>query len=291
MTVNGSWHERALELRKALADQPQAGKLYLIERASDRLGIAAQTAAQLIRASEFLDRLNDPALGTMIAAMPYQSVIAIERWYLRDPNGLKTFLEITPSPSVRQIIAAERASRATVDLPPHRGNPAQHLIAHFSQYDHIQAGPTLRRLLDHWSISAPDLGRAVWSQSTGYARDVGLEWQTRTPEGTTIALATGPTSLTLGRYSRSAKTIWFEASHAATLCDIIFYLLPNDAARDACLSGMPLPPTGLQQWPEWNDIKNSKRGAPRSGPLRPASPRGGVAIFTTPERAVMDFQT
>ncbi len=288
--MTDSWIAKAEQLSAAVASEKKGGKLTKIERVATTHNVSAQTAQHLLRAKAFLERLSteDAGLKSGIADMPYHSVIVLERWYRRDRSGMLSYLANNPAPSVRQLMHAERSSR---DLPPAWGSPAEHAIEVLRSANTVaRAGQNLYRL-PRWSrLDDFDILGLQWQPSTlDYERNMGIEFNALTPYENGIALVVGPTSQTVGHYKRNAKAIWYSSVCAASIYSIVIMLLPSVAAQSACLNSMPLPPSGESGWPDWN-APPPPPGKPKAGPIRPASPNGGIIVVTTPETILDDWR-
>ena len=287
MAMNDSWTTKAQQLATALNNEGSGGRLLRIERVANEFELSPQTVQHLLRAWTFIERLRveDPTIAKQVAAQSYQGVMALERWYARDRAQMLDYLKTNPAPSVRQLIAAEKAARG---LPYRAGMPADHAIEVIrSVQGPILPGTKLSLLLDWAGIEAVDLSKLVWEREAGeYERALGIE---SNAVGLSVALLVGPSSQTTGHYMRHAKSTWYNAVCAASLFPIVIMLLPSKAAQSTSLTSMPLPPSGERGWPEWNTSTVS-RGQPKSGPARPASPNGGIIIFTTPESVCDDWQ-
>jgi hypothetical protein len=284
------WLERASRLAEALSRVPRGEKTLQTERIAEEHGLSHKTVEQLLKAHGFLQRLcdSDPEVAKKIIRLPYQAVMALERWYGRDRARMLEFLESNPRPSVRTATAAEKISRGSTAS----ATPAEHAIDVIaSTTGPVVPGEAMSKLLRWAGMDLPDLRSAGWKAvSQKYERALGIGYLTAMEGGHRLALLAGPSSQTSGHYSRHAKSIWFNAVCATTLHSIIIVLLPSKAAQSAVLTSMPLPPSGQGDWPDWNPHAAS-RGKPQSGPMRPASPKGGVIMFTTPETIVEDWQT
>ena len=287
-----AWYENAKLLREGIAAS-DGGKLLSIERVSGELGLSPQTAHHLLRAAAFIETVSEthPQLTARLKSMPYQAVLPIERWFHRDPAGLVDFLHHNPKISVRELIRSEKESRRS-DGDLFEGEPVAHFSAIIATLGGpIAPGPRLKQLLKFSQLELGDLASLRWARSKdAYAKAIGIEAVACLESGPVAGIQVGPNSPTMGRYNRSAKTIWANSVCAASLTRLLFVLLPNAAARDACLTSMPVPPSGESGWPNWNDVQ-PKRGLPRSRPARPAGPSGGIIIFTTPELVIDDWQT
>lgn len=292
--MRSDWLAKALMLKNELGADVSGGKMLKLERIAANLGISAQTAQHLLRAANFMNGLpeGDADLAAKLSSMPYQSIIAIERWYARDRDELLRFLQDNPTASVRQIIEAEKAARGAADRPPFYGDPAQHFMMVIAGCGRpLGPGAKLGALLGWSNLDLEDLSRLTWKRiAEGYPRSIGVDAAAAIGRDKQAGILVGPQSPTLGRYNRSARSIWSDAVCAASLFQLVFVLLPSREARDACLTSMPLPPTGREGWPDWNTVA-PVRGKPRSGASRPATPHGGVLMFTTPEIAVEDWET
>lgn len=289
--MSDSWTVKAERLADDLAAKSDGGKLHNLERVARENAVAAPTAQHLLRAWRFLERIqsDDPELAKVIVTLPYQGVLPIERWYARDRSELRAYIASNEKLSVRQLIAAEKAARALPTLP---GTPAQHAIDVLASVEDEGSlpGAETRLLMDWMGVAPFDMTRLDWTGvSSEYERTHGVEFVSLTAEGTRVALLVGPQAQAEGYYLRSGKLIWFGAVSATNFFDVVIVLLPTIAARDACLTSMPLPPNGESGWPKWN-LQAAPRGRPRSGPVRPASPGHGIIVFTTPEALPSDWQ-
>jgi hypothetical protein len=290
--MNDSWQQKAEQISSALASEPHDGKMLRIEHIARDQGLSPQTAHHLLRAHDFVARLraNDGEIVTLIERLSYQGVLAAERWYGRDRAKLLAYLTTYQEPSVRQLAAAEKASRSVTSAA---GMPAHHAIEvmQWGKNTGCTPGAVLTSLMDWARLEVFDLTALVWKPETReYERSHGIEYHALTPTQDAVALLVGPNSQTAGHFMRNAKLIWFNAASATSLFPLVIVLLPSKAAQSACLTTMPLPPSGEDGWPEWNSVKGA-RGQPRSGPARPASPRAGIILFTTPEDILVDWQT
>jgi hypothetical protein len=290
--MTDSWQQKAERISKTLASEPAGTKMLRIERIAHEAGLSAETVHQLLRAFDFLARVRseDEELATLLTPLPYQAVLAAERWCGRNRRELASYLKSNAKPSVRQLTAAEKESRI---LPPATGAPANHTIEVLQSAGGIggKPGPDLRKLLQWRGIKPFDLSSVAWEREQGdYERSHGIEFHGLTPPEQRPALLVGPNSEASGYYMRNAKLIWFNAVSAANLFPIVIMLLPSRAAQSACLTSMPLPPSGERGWPKWNALNAAVRGKPRSGPARPATPTAGIILFTTPEDVLSDWR-
>src|SRR5690554_2739870 len=107
--MNDSWTARAQQLADALEKEGSGGHLLRIERVAGEFGLSPQTVQHLLRAWKFLERLRveKPAIVDEVSALPYQGVMAFERWHARSPVQALHYLKTNPEPSVRELIAAE----------------------------------------------------------------------------------------------------------------------------------------------------------------------------------------
>lgn len=286
--MNDSWIIKAEKLAGALSDVPSGEKLLQTERVAQEYGLSYKTVEQLLRAYGFLERLRtrDPEVGSVLNTLPYQAVMALQRWYDRDRDQMLEYLEKHPGPSVRKVTAAEKASRGS------RGSaePAEHAIDVLATIDTLLPGKALSRMLTWAGMDPFDLGTANWRPiSQEYERTLGIEYSAAMQGEHRMALLVGPASPASGHYMRHAKSIWCNGVCATRLYPLVIMLLPSKAAQSACLTSMPLPPSGDGNWPDWN-AKSGPRGQPRSGPARPASPTGGIILFSSPEGIGEDWQ-
>lgn len=288
--MSGSWRVKAETLASALSQSSGGGKLLRIERVAHEHSMSPQTAHHLLRALNFLERLraDDPELANMVTALPYQALIALERWHARDRQQMLDYLKDNPEPSVRQLTAAEKLSRGL----PKVGKPAEHAIDVIkSAQGPVSPGRALSSMMAWAGMDRFDLEALNWvRESAEYTRALGIDFHAVAPGGSRTALLVGPASQTTGHYGRHAKSVWYNAVSATTLFSLVIMLLPSKAAQSACLTSMPLPPNGDHDWPMWN-MKLAPRGRPRSDPIRPASPTGGIVMFTTPEGICDDWRT
>lgn len=288
--MTDSWISKAERLIQSLSETTSGGKLLRIERVAHEQGISPQTVQHLLRAHSFLEHLraHDPDLVMQVEALPYQALIALARWHARDRRQVVDYLAANPTASVRLLIAAEKRSRGL----SRAGTPAEHAIdVAGSATGPLAPGEVLARLMTWARMALFDLETLSWEREAGdYARALGIEFQAVTPGGHRTALLVGPDSPTSSFYKRQGKSIWYNSVCASTLYSLVILLLPSKAAQSACLTSMPVPPSGDGNWPDWNS-QVASRGRPRSGPIRPASPTGGIVMVTTPERICEDWQT
>lgn len=290
--MSDSWTEKAERLAGDLAAKSDGGRLFNVERVARENGVSAATAQHLLRAWRFLERVktDEPEVAKLIAALPYQGVLPVERWHARNRSELLAYIASNAKLSVRQLIAAEKAARALPTLP---GTPAHHAIDVLASVEDEGSLPGVgtRLLMDRMGVVPFDLTRLDWTEvSSDYERAHGVEFSASSADGNRVALLVGPQAQAEGYYTRNAKLVWFGAVSATIYFDVVIVLLPTITARAACLTSMPLPPNGESGWPKWN-LRAAPRGRPRSGPTRPASPRHGIIVFTTPEALPSDWQT
>jgi hypothetical protein len=288
--MNETWSAKADRLADALSHETSGGKLLRIERVAREQGVSPQTVHHLLRARSFIERLraDDPEIAKRMTILPYQALIALERWHARDREQMLSYLEGNPEPSVRQLTAAEKLSR----VGPSIGMPAEHAIDVIrSAGGPVSPGRVLSRMMTWARMGHFDLEAVNWERETAeYTRAIGIDFYAVTPGKGRAALLVGPASQTTGHYGRHAKSVWYNAVCATTLFPLVIMLLPSKAAQSACLTSMPLPPNSDHDWPDWNS-KVAPRGRPRSGPIRPASPTGGIVMFTTPEGICEDWRS
>lgn len=287
--MEADWFQKARELKSAVDAAPSGARLLTLEQTARQISLSEQSARHMLRAYTFVEhvRVTEPDLAARLTSLPYQSVLTIRKWHERDRQGLRRYLSDHSSFSIREIDTAERAARAQLLEPGYR-SPAQHAIDVLeTSRGPIQPGSMLMPLLGWAKLKIDDLAKLEWREnSPGYDRTLGILFRAQI-DNSHAGIMVASNSQLLGTYDRNAKSIWSNAVCATTVCPLLIVLLPSREAQNLILKSMPLPPSSENGWPSW---RNEERKDRVTGPSRPASPGGGVIIFTTPETIESDWQ-
>lgn len=114
-TANGSkWPQVAWQARALLgAPKPHGQRTALMAEVAEKLGLTRGTLDNYLSALSALELIAEemPGIMPLIEGQSATAVATIARWLGRDPAGLEAFLKKTRKPTLRQVLAAERAAR------------------------------------------------------------------------------------------------------------------------------------------------------------------------------------
>lgn len=275
---------------------------------AEKLGLTRGTLDNYLSALSALELIAEemPGIMPLIEGQSATAVATIARWLGRDRAGLEAFFKKTRNPTLRQVLAAERAARAGqggVQVPVVEKvidavwdlSPREHEMAQWMERRAIDAalgsvGVDTVRLIDlDFSLAVPDYASALGLMRLGRLRedDEFAAWEMArrefTPLVTGIDAVVGVVEVAARtrdeQYRREARQLWRKLVASATVVQVVIVLFPDARARDVVIPSFPVPP---KSWWKADMI-------PDSGVIRPLNGWGAVALLTTPETLFADW--
>lgn len=320
------WPEKARQARVLLEGPVEHGrKSARLAMVAKDLGLSRGTLDNYLDALKAYEALmaQAPDLGPRLEGQSAAAMAALGRWSGYDLAGLRRFLEGSEKPSLRQVLAAERAARpgqgqtgaegfAALIEKSHAVPPRQRPEALWSMPAGALAStleafgaPDLRLLDLDWGAALPDYAAAIGLSRLGtippdakrhhYGRTRFPVWTGEDEALPLVGVIEVPARDREEQYRREARLLWLRAVAAGTLVPVVILFFPDAAARAAAALNLPEPPA------VWSSKVEAGAGA--AAPLRssrqdqdmplrtivPLDGRGGRALLTTPATLFDDW--